>query len=146
MSVTLTYGGLDLNDGTTYTLLEGLDPGEYVKTYSEYRSYTGAVAQYNVTEANLVEMRVPLLVRAASLAALRAAIGAINAKIDAGAQDLVFNDGSGEITYVCLQSPRVEFEETSVALTRYWTQIEMTLYRGSVAPEGPPPAEGGWAI
>ena len=29
MSVTLTYGGLDLNDGTTYTLLEGFDPGEF---------------------------------------------------------------------------------------------------------------------
>jgi lysophospholipase L1-like esterase len=128
-TTTLLYGGLDLNDGTTYRLLDGFDPGEKQKSWDEVRSYTGQVAQYNVTEAALVQMTIPLLVEAASLTALHAAIDAINAKIDAGAQTLIFSDGSEPVTYSCVHSPRVAFRPDSPAVNKFWTRIDMTLYR-----------------
>ncbi|MDI9600146.1 MAG: hypothetical protein QM323_11765, partial [Acidobacteriota bacterium] len=64
---TLTYGGMNLNDGTTWRLLPGFDPGADELSYDEHRAYKGTVAQYNVSEAHLVEMFVPLLVAGTSL-------------------------------------------------------------------------------
>lgn len=107
MATTITYGGLNLNDGTTWTLMEGFDPGERAKTWTEVASYDGSVAQYNVSEAHLIRMQVPLEVAGVSIAAVRTAIAALNTLIDAGDQDLVYNDGSGAVTYSCVHSPRV---------------------------------------
>ena len=107
MATTITYGGLDLNDGTTWTLLEGFDPGERQKTWDEVRTYDGNVGQLNVSEAHLIQMYVPLEVAGASIAAVRTAIAALNTLIDAGAQTLAYNDGSGAVNYSCLHSPRV---------------------------------------
>jgi hypothetical protein len=107
MATTITYGTLNLNDGTTWTLMEGFDPGERQKTYDEVRTYDGEVGQLNVSEAYLIRMFVPLEVAGASIAAVRTAIAALNTLIDAGAQDLVYNDGSGAVTYSCAHSQRV---------------------------------------
>jgi len=126
---TVTYGGLNLNDGTTYTLLDGFDPGERVKSWAEHRGYDGTVAQYNVSEANLIEMRVPLLVKGSSNATLTAAIAALNALIDAGAQSFVYNDGGGAVTYSCTYSPRVNFARDTLAQNKFAAYVDMILYR-----------------
>jgi hypothetical protein len=126
---TVTYGGLDLNDGTTYTLVGEPDFGERVKTWDEYRGLDGTAAQANVSEANLIEVTLRLLVKGTSNATLRAAIGAINTKIDAGAQDLVWNDGGGAITYNCVHSPRAHFRPDSAAQCDFWTFLDLVLYR-----------------
>ncbi len=126
---TVTYGGLDLNDGTTYTLLDGFDPGERAKSWSEYRGYDGTAAQYNVTEANLIEMRVPLLIKGTDNASLTAAITALNAIIDAGPANFVWNDGGGEVTYSCVYSPRVSAPWGSLRQNKYVAPVELILYR-----------------
>lgn len=129
MAVTLTYGGLDLNDGTTYTLLEGFDPGERIKTWDEMRSYSGTAAQYNVTEANLIPVSVPLRIQGTSLATLAAAIAAINALIDAGAQSLVYNNGGGSVTYSCAHSPRLGAPQDGRYQVKFAVETVLTLYR-----------------
>ena len=126
---TVTYGGLNLNDGTTYTLLGGFDPGERMKTWSEYRGYDGTAAQYNVSEANLVEMRVPLLIKGTDNATLTAAVAAINALIDAGPQSFVWNDGGGEVTYSCVYSPRIRYVRNNQAQNAFFTTVDLVLYR-----------------
>lgn len=109
--ITLTYGGMDLNDGTTWHLMPGWDLGERQKSWDEVTSYTGLVTQLNVTEAHLVPMALPLMVEGADAAAVRSEIDALNALVDAGEQDLVFDDGSGAVTYECAysQRPRVDY-------------------------------------
>jgi hypothetical protein len=106
--VALTYGGLDLNDGTIFSLREGFDFGEPEKVFDEYRSYAGTVAQANVNEAVLVQVTLPIVIRALGYT-IQGAIDLINAKIDAGAQDLVYDeqDGYGATTYHCVESPRL---------------------------------------
>lgn len=122
---TITYGTLDLNDGVTWTLLEGFFPGVRRKTFEEVRSYSGAVAQYNVTEANLIQMTVPLLVRADSLVNLDAAVAALNARIDAGPQTLTYNG----VSYACVHSERVGYTHTSRELNQFWTTLVFSPWR-----------------
>lgn len=129
MAVSFTYGGLDLNDGDTYTLLEPVNLGERVKTWNEYRGYGGGVVQTNVHEAALIEMNFQVEVHAASLAALNAAIAAINALIDAGAQTLVWNDGTGNVSYSCVHSPRVKKLFDVRAEVGFWTIVDLILNR-----------------
>lgn len=129
MAITITYGGLNLNDGTTYKLLDGFDPGERTKTFDEYRGYGGTAAQANVSEANLIEMRVPLKVMAASLTALHTAINAINAIIDAGPATFVWNDGGGSVSYSCVHSPRVHYVPAAGVASSLQTRLTLVLYR-----------------
>ena len=111
---TVTYGAKNLNDGVTWFLMPGADFGERLKTWDERRSYAGNVAQYNVTEANLIHMSLPFRIEAADVAGLHTEIDALNVLIDAGAQDLVHDDGSGEVTYSCAHSSRVPYPKRDV--------------------------------
>ena len=130
MAITLTYGGLNINDGTNYVLLDGMDPGQPQKTWDEFRSYTGEVAQKNVSEAHLIEMHVPLLIKGTNLAGVKANIAAINALIDAGAQDLVFDDGTGSsVTYSCVSSPRVNVPFDVMLAVRFAVVVDLVLFR-----------------
>ena len=107
---TLTLDGLNLNSGTTYTLMPGIDFGAQVKTFEEYRSYTGAVTQANVNTGHYIPVSIPLMVQGSSLATLDAAVQAINAKIDtcsaAATKALVWN---GTDTYQIASSQRVAY-------------------------------------
>lgn len=120
-----TYGGLDLNDGVTWFLMPGFDPGERIKTYFERRAYSGAVRQYNVTEANLIHMFVPLRIEAADTAGLYAARDALNAKIDAGEQTLVH----GAVSYNCAHSSRVRIIHDEVTDTCHAAFVDFTPVR-----------------
>lgn len=120
-----TYGGLNLNDGVTWFLMPGFDPGKRIKTYTEHRSYSGAIRQYNVSEANLIHMRVPLRIEAADLAGLRAARDALNDLIDAGEQELVHDD----IIYYCAHSDRVSFIYDNAATVCFAAFIDFTPVR-----------------
>ena len=111
----LTYGYLNLNDGVSYFLLPGFDPGRRAKTYDEVLGYGGGALQLNVTEAHLVTMTVPLRLQAASMAGLDALIDAINAKVDEGAQPLVH----GVTVYACVLSPRVGYPHEAAVLTTF---------------------------
>ena len=126
-TVTCTYGGTSINSGR-YTLL-AFDPGEKVKTWDEVRSYTGSVAQVNVSEANLIEVNIRLLIQGSSNSDLRDAVGDLNTLIDAGAQTLAFNDGSGVINYSCVESPRIKYVPDPVSVNKYWTIVDVVLYR-----------------
>jgi len=127
MAVTCTYGGTSINSGR-YTLLE-FDPGEKVKTFDEVRSYNGTVAQVNVSEANLIEVHIRLLIQGSSNSDLRDAVGDLNTLIDAGAQTLVFNDGSGDVSYSCVKSPRIKYVPDPVSVNKYWTVVDALFYR-----------------
>lgn len=133
MAITLTLGGLSLNDGTTYTLLDGFDPGEKTKTWSEYRGYDGTAAQYNVTEAQLIEVTIPLKVASTTVSGLHTAINALNAIIDGGTSTLVYDDDTGDAlaatSYSIVHSPRVAFRPDTTALTKFYTLLTLTLYR-----------------
>jgi len=110
-----TYGGLDLNDGTSYFLLPGFDPGAPVLDFDEHLGFDGSVVQVNVNEAALVEMTVPLRVQGASEADLEAKVEAINTKVAAGAQSLVHGPPGASTTYSCLRSPRVGYVRDQAA-------------------------------
>lgn len=127
--MSLLYDDLDLNDGTTYLLLEGFDPGEKVKTWDEMRSYTGEVAQYNVSEAYLIEMHIPLRIMGTSPSTFRAAVDAINDKIDEGDHTLYHNDGAGVLTYSCVHSPRIRVPDSLAKLVGYCVDVDLVLYR-----------------
>lgn len=99
-----TYGGMDLNDGTTWFLLSA-DPGERVKTYDEEPGYDGTVQQFNVSEAHLVQGDFRFKVEDVSPDAIQDEVDALNALIDAGEQDLVL----GSVTYSCVHSQRVKW-------------------------------------
>ena len=116
----LTYGTLDLNDGTTWRLRPGFDPGAEVKTYDEHLSYTGNVAQHNITEAHLIEMYVPLILEGASLDALKSSADALNALIDAGEQTLTF-EGTA---YSCASCPRIALEYDATLLVTLCALID----------------------
>lgn len=116
----LTYGTLDLNDGTTWRLRPGFNPGAEVKTYDEHLSYTGNVAQHNVTEAHLIEMYVPLILEGASLDAMKSSVGALNALIDAGEQTLTF-EGTA---YSCASCPRIALEYDATLLVTLCALID----------------------
>jgi hypothetical protein len=126
---TLTLAGTNINDGTIYTLLDEVDVGERHKTWSEYRGYNGLVAQYNVTEAMLVEMHFRILVKAASVTLLRQYVEWWNTTLDNASSSLVYNDGSGAITYNIVHSPRVNYVRNQASQNSFWTILEIVLYR-----------------
>ena len=150
----VTYGGLDLNDQANYWALAGFDPGNDVTTWDEHKSYSGEVAQYNVTDANLVEVRIPLRIVGGSLKDFWDAVEAINTLIAAGDQTLVFDDGGYEWTYSCAQSQRLDVPREASVYTSYSATVELVLMRypgvttaaTSVTPPSPPSISGGPAI
>jgi hypothetical protein len=107
-----TFGGLNLNDRTNYFLMSGFDPGAPVITFDVYRSYTGAVKQYNVTEANLIEMAVPLRIVGSSEYDLQVKVAALNAIIDNGASTLVHGPTGNTTSYSVVYSPQVSYPRT----------------------------------
>lgn len=126
---TLTYGGLNLNDGTTYDLLPGVVLGEKRKTWDEVRSYAGTVTQLNVTEANLIQMSFNLMLKGTSTTTLKAAKDAINTLIDAGAQTLVYNDGSGNQTFYCVHSERIDYTREQSDQNGFWAKVTFQPWR-----------------
>ena len=121
---TVTYGAKDLNDGIAWFFLDA-DLGERVKTYDERRSYTGAVTQYNVTEANLIHMRLSFRLEGVSAAAIDEEIAALNTLIDAGAQTLTF----GVTEYSCLHSQRVSRPQTATTESGFVAWIDFCPVR-----------------
>ena len=103
------YGDLDLNDGTGYHLLTGFDPGAEDLSYDEVAGADGTVVQVNVSEAHLIDMHVPLLIRGTSLADLDAKVAALNAKIAAGEQTLEYGEPGATTSYSCVRSRRVSY-------------------------------------
>lgn len=126
---TLIYGGLNLNDHITYFLLPDWDPGQREKTFDEVRGFGGAVLQLNVSEAALIKMIFPLLIKAASDPALRTAVDAINDRIDDGAQDCALDSGSGLVVYHCVHSPRVNYVRDNRAIVLFRAYVTLTLNR-----------------
>ncbi len=113
----LIFGGLDLNDHVTYFLLPGFDPGERVKTWDEQRSYAGTVAQTNVREDENVQMTVPLEIRANGEEALAAAVDAINDRVEAGSQTLVYVPRGGDpASYTCVPGERATYPRLNAAV------------------------------
>jgi len=129
LPITVRYGGLNINDGTTYTVLDKIDLGERIKTWSEYRGLDGTVAQYNVTEASMIEMRIPLLIKGTSLAAFNGAVAAINNIIDGGPALFAWNDGSGETSFNIGYSPRVHYVLDVSSQNGYYAIVDLILYR-----------------
>jgi len=127
--VILIFDGLDLHDGTVYRVFPGIELGARQKTYSSRKSYTGAVAQYNVSEAYEIPMRFPMKVQGTSLADLDAKVQAINTKIDgcssAAPKDLVF----AASTYQIISSPRVAYVLDAAAGVAFWTVFDLVLNR-----------------
>lgn len=121
----LTYGTLDLNDGTTWVLRPGFDPGVPALDFDEHRGWDGSIRQLNVSEASLIEMTVPLLVKGTSLADLYASVDELNTLIEAGEQELTFEG----VVYSCAQCPRVGIVFDDVALTTHCAFIDWSPLR-----------------
>jgi hypothetical protein len=103
----LDLDGLDLNDGVHYFQMPGLDVGAIEPTYDEYRSYAGTVATANVSTAHLLQVTVPLDVRAADPDDLPALIAALNAKIAGCTFASPKTLTVGAVAYSIIDSPRV---------------------------------------
>jgi len=110
-----TYGGLDLNDGVSYFLLPGFDPGAPALDFDEHLGWDGSVVQVNVNEAALVSMTVPLRIHGGDLAGLDDKIDALNQKIAAGAQTLTHGPAGATTAYSCVRSQRVAYVRDRLA-------------------------------
>ena len=126
---TLTFDGLNLNDGSAYTVLPGVELGARQKTFDEYRSFTGAVTQANVSEAHLIEVKLPMLVQGSSVADLDAKVQAINAIIDlctpASPRTLAYAGTNFSIH----ASPRVAYTINQNEQLAFWTKLAVVLNR-----------------
>jgi hypothetical protein len=124
-----TFDSLDMNDGTVYRVFPGIELGARIKTYSERKSYTGNVAQYNVSEAASIPMKFPLKVQGTSLADLDANVQAINTKIDgcssAAPKNLVF----AGTTYQIISSPRIAYVLDAAAGAGFFASFDFTPVR-----------------
>lgn len=83
MSTTVTLDGLNLNDWSLYYLMPGFNPGTSEPSYDEQVSYTGGIAITNVQPNHVVQLTLPIDVRAANESAMLAGVTAINTKIAA---------------------------------------------------------------
>jgi len=131
---TVTYGGLNLNAGPSnndigFTLRPGFDPGSRVRTFEEYRGYTGSIAQYNVSDMQLVQMTVPLRAHGSNLTGLNNLIEQLNAVIDAGPRDFVYHDGSASVTYEVVWSTRPTIVRDNDFQSAFWTEFDLILNR-----------------
>jgi hypothetical protein len=103
MTISLLWGpaSLDLNDGTTYTLLDGgFDPGVPIRTWDEVGMYSGTFnRQVNVQVSSLVQMRIVVLVAAASHAALKTALDAIDTICALSSATMAYSPDGGTTTY-----------------------------------------------
>lgn len=126
---TFTLDGLNLNDGTSYTLLPNVELGARVKTWDEQRSYAGGVAQTDVSEAYLVPATFSILVQGTSEENLATKVGAINTKLDgmtaSAGKSFVYNG----TTYVCGASPRVAYVIGQREQNTFATVITLSLNR-----------------
>ena len=126
---TCVFDSLNINDGTTYTIMPDIELGARIKTYSSRKSYTGAVAQYNVSEAYEIPMRFPMKVQGSSLADLDAKVQAINTKIDgcssAAPKNLVF----AGVTYQIISSPRIAYTLDAAAGAGFFATFDLVLNR-----------------
>ncbi len=128
MAKVCTFDGLDLNDKVLYWLMPGFDPGQVEPTYDELVSYAGTVAVGNLQTARLVQLTLPIDVRAASEAAMLAGVEAVNAKIAAcsgsSPKTLVVGGRSFEIVCGAQAQPteddlyRTHVARLSLSLTR----------------------------
>ena len=133
MAVTLKLGSLNLNDGSTYTLLPGLDLGALEPEVDVWVGLDGALALGPARPA-LVEVTVPLLVRAAGAEALRLAVEAVRDAVRACTYatpgTLTYSDdGTTTLTYTIVDSP-----EPAVVRDERWyfglaAQLEVRLRR-----------------
>ena len=87
MSSVCTFDGLSLNDRVLYFRMPGFDPGENEVTFDEFPSYDGGVVVRNVSRAHVVELALPVDVRAGSEASMLAGVAAINTKVRACSSD-----------------------------------------------------------
>lgn len=122
---------LNINDGSTYTIVGEVDLGPLaVKTWEDYRSYSGSVASYNVSTANPIDITIPILVASNSVANLRTALAAINTKVDsiaAGVTHLVYDS----ITYHLLTSPNIEWVEDGMFRLAFKAYVTLHLRRNT---------------
>lgn len=133
MAVTLTLRGVSLNDGSTYTLQTGLDLGSLEPDYEVWASYTGGLARGTVSHG-LVEMQVPVLVRAETLAGLAAAVDDLRALVAACSFDdpgeLVYADDDGAThTYWVVDSPEPQVVRDELWYFGRAAQVTLTLRR-----------------
>lgn len=126
---TCVFDSLNINDGTTYTIMPGVELGARLKTYSSRRSYTGVVAQYNVSEAYEIPMKFPMLVRGTSLADLDAKVQAINTKIDGCSTATPLNLVFAGTTYQIVTTPRIAYVLDAVAGAGFWATFDLVLNR-----------------
>lgn len=125
----LILDGLNLNDGATYGYLPGVELGARQKSWSERKSYTGVIAQYNVSEAASIPMKFSLWVQGTSLADLDAKVQAVNTKIDgcssAIPRALVF----AGTTYAITTSQRVAYVLDEAGVVVFRALINLVLNR-----------------
>lgn len=125
----LILDGLNLNDGTVYAWLPGAELGARQKTWTERKSYTGAVAQYNVSDAASIPMKFPMLVQGVSLADLDARVQAINTKIDGCSSDSPKNLVFAGKTYQIVTTSRVAYVLDEAACAIFWATFDLVLNR-----------------
>ena len=119
----------NINDGTTYNIIEA-DMGNDVKTWDEYRSYSGSVAQYNVTDANIIDVTIILRVKGSSASDLRSKIATVSGRIDgitAGTTHLVYDS----VTYHLMTSPLPTYTEDANFHTGFFTTVTLNLKRNT---------------
>ena len=126
---TCTFDSLNINDGSTYTILPGVELGARLKTWDEQRSYAGGVTQTNVSEAYVVPMKFPMLVKGTSLADLDSKVQAINTKIDSCSSASPKNLVWAGTTYYIVTTPRVGYVLDEAAGAGFLAVFDLQLNR-----------------
>jgi len=124
-----TFDALNINDGTTYTILPGVRLGAKERSYDEYMSYSGVVTQVNVSAAHLISMTIPLHVTGSSAADLRTNLTALNTKIAAATAAVPLDLVYAGATYYIVAGSELEWEEDLAFLLTFWTEVDLQLNR-----------------
>lgn len=126
---TCTFDSLNLNDGTTYTVMPGTVIGGKQKSWDEYQGLDGSVTAVNVSQAYYIEVTIPLRIQGTSLADLITKIAAVNTKVDgclpATAKTLAFNGTN----YTISLGKHIQWSIGQREANAFYTICDLKLWR-----------------
>ena len=128
---TFTLATHDLNDGTTYTVVnESLVIGSLQTTWDEYTAYpSGAAAQYNVKAGNPGHIIFDMLVQASTSALLNTAFGNLSGWIAAGGALVIADGGTNILSCTVGVNSPPDRPVSSASLLTHWLVLSVDLER-----------------
>ena len=126
---TCTFDGLNINDGTVYSIMPGVSLGAKKSSFTAGRTYGGLATQTQVSTASLLQVVIPMRIDGTSIADLASHIAALNAKIvsctSASPKSLVY----AGTTYSIVASDQIAPDMRYAYMAKHWCLVDLILNR-----------------